>query len=243
MQQPPADAPLKAPLKAPAETSAGIAAMLPIALAALPFGMLFGAEAIRQGLTPWEACLMSLAVFAGGAQFMSMGLWADPVPVVGLALATLVVNLRHTLMAASLSGRMAEFSPWQRGAAAFLMADETWALAERQAQRSGLTPGYYFGLGVTLYLLWVLGTLAGAVLGGLIPDPLRYGLDFAFPAIFLCLITGFVRDWRALPVILAAGGTALAVHATLPGMWFVLVGGVAGILVAAALPTGKDAVT
>lgn len=226
----------------PADARAGIAAMLPIALAALPFGMLFGAEAIRQGLTLWEACLMSLTVFAGGAQFMSMGLWADPVPVVGLALATLVVNLRHALMAASLSCRMARFDPWQRAAAAFLLADETWALAERQALRSGLTPGYYFGAGLTLYLLWSVGTLAGALLGGLIPDPARYGLDFAFPAIFICLITGFVKDWKALPVILAAGGTALAVHAALPGMWFVLAGGVAGIAVAAALPTGQRAV-
>jgi 4-azaleucine resistance transporter AzlC len=229
----------KSPADARAEALAGIGAMLPIALAAVPFGMLFGAEAIRQGLSLWEAWLMSLTVFAGGAQFMSMGLWADPVPWVGLALATLVVNLRHTLMSASLAGKMAGFGSWQKAGAAFLLADETWALAERRAMRVGLTPAYYFGIGLTLYVLWSVSTLMGAVLGGLIPDPARFGLDFAFPAIFICLITGFVKDWKALPVILAAGGTAMAVHAAVPGMWFVMAGGLAGIVVAAVLPSGS----
>lgn len=221
------------------EAAAGIGAMLPIALAALPFGMLFGAEAIRQGLSVWEAWLMSLTVFAGGAQFMSMGLWADPAPWVGLALATLVVNLRHVLMSASLAGKMGRFGLWQCGAAAFMLADETWALAERRALQGGLTPAYYFGVGGTLYVLWSVGTLIGAVLGGLIPEPERFGLDFAFPAIFICLITGFIKDWNALPVILAAGGAALAVQALVPGMWFVLAGGIAGIAVAALLPPAK----
>ena len=223
------------------EARAGIAAMLPVALAAIPFGMLFGAEAARQGLSLAEALLMSLTVFAGGAQFMSMGLWADPAPWVGLALATLVVNLRHALMAASLSGKLATFAPWQRGAAAFLMADETWALAERRAFAGRLTPAYYFGLALTLYLLWACSTVVGVLVGGLIPEPQRLGLDFAFPAIFICLITGFVKDWRAVPVILAAAGVALALHAMVPGMWFVLGGGVAGIIVAALLPVGQAA--
>ena len=94
------------------EARAGIAAMFPVALAAIPFGMLFGAEAARQCLSLAEALLMSLTVFAGGAHFMSMGLWADPAPWLGLALATFVINLRHALMAASLSGKVATFAPW-----------------------------------------------------------------------------------------------------------------------------------
>jgi len=223
------------------EARAGMAAMLPVALAALPFGMLFGAEAARQGLSVAEALLMSLTVFAGGAQFMSMGLWADPAPWLALALATFVVNLRHALMAASLSGKVAAFTGWQRGAAAFLMADETWALAERRAFGTRLTPAYYFGVALTLYVLWSISTVAGALVGGLIPEPGRYGLDFAFPAIFICLITGFVKDWKALPVIAASAGTALVLHATVPGMWFVLGGGIAGITVAALLPVGRRA--
>ena len=108
----------------PRDWQAGAAAMAPIALAALPFGMLFGAESARQGLTRAEALLMSLTVFAGGSQFLAMGLWADPAPWATLALATLVVNLRHTLMSASLSGKLGALAGWHRPLAMFRTADE-----------------------------------------------------------------------------------------------------------------------
>lgn len=219
-----------------AEIRDGILAMLPIAVAAIPFGMLFGAEAMRQGLTLAEAVFMSLTVFAGGAQFMAMGLWAEPAPWLALALATFVVNLRHALMAASLSGRMAGFAPGIKALAAFFMADETWALAERRALSAPLTRGYYFGVALTLYVLWAISTAAGALVGGLIARPEVWGIDFAFPAIFLLLITGFARSWRALPVIAAAGGAALVAQAMVPGAWFILIGGIAGIAAAALMP-------
>ena len=46
-----------------------------------PIGMLFGALAVGKGLSVAEAGLMSLLVFAGGAQFAALELWAYPVPV------------------------------------------------------------------------------------------------------------------------------------------------------------------
>lgn len=219
----------------PSDLRAGALSMLPIALSAMPFGMLFGAEAARQGLSTPEATLMSMAVFAGGAQFMAMGLWSEPAPWAALALAVFVVNLRHVLMAASLSGRMTGFGPWGRAGAAFLLADETWALAERRALAGGLTPGYYLGIGLTLYALWAVSTVIGAQLGGLIADPERWGIDFAFPAIFICLVLGFARDWRAVPVIAVSAAVALAVQQIAGGSWFVIAGGLAGMAVAAAL--------
>jgi 4-azaleucine resistance transporter AzlC len=220
----------------PTAWRSGTAAMLPIALAALPFGMLFGAEATRQGLAPAETLLMSLTVFAGGSQFLAMGLWADPAPWVTLALATLLVNLRHTLMSASLSGKLGAFPPWTKALAAFLLADETWALAERRALDGRLTPSWYFGCALTLYALWAAGSLTGALLGGLITSPERWGLDFAFPAIFIVLIMGFAKSWSALPVVAVAAAVAWWAERAIGGSWFILLGGLAGIAVAALMP-------
>lgn len=210
--------------------------MAPIAVAALPFGIIFGVEAARQGLSVAEAVTMSLLVFAGGSQFLAMGLWADPIPVIGIALATFVVNLRHVLMAASLAGKMGRFGRVERWAAVFFLADETWALAERRALAQPLSRGFYWGAGLTLYALWPLGALIGGIAGGFIPDPARWGLDFAFPALFICLVIGFARGWRAAPVVGASALVALAVHALVPGTWYVLAGGLAGMAVAALLP-------
>jgi predicted branched-subunit amino acid permease len=118
----------------------GVLAIAPLAVAAMPFGMIFGAEALRKGLTAAEIILMSVAVFAGGSQFMAVGLWQHPVPWAGIALAVLLVNLRHVLMSASLVGKMEGFRPWQRWLGAFLLADETWATCERRALALPLTP-------------------------------------------------------------------------------------------------------
>src|SRR5690606_13880274 len=159
--------------------------MLPAILAAAPFGLLVGALATAKGLSPLEAILMSALVFAGSAQFVALDLWTEPVSWVVIGLTTLLVNFRHVLMGASFAGRLPTTTTGGRGVAAFLMADETWAMAELKARQGGLTVAYYAGLGVTLYLNWILWTGVGAVAGAAIDDPARYGVDFAFTAIFI----------------------------------------------------------
>jgi 4-azaleucine resistance transporter AzlC len=221
--------------------TSGMLAIAPLALAAMPFGMIFGAEALRHGLTAGEVILMSAAVFAGGSQFMAVGLWQDPVPWIGIVFAVLLVNLRHVLMSASLVRKMERFRPWQRWLGAFLLADETWATSERRAFAQPLTPAFYAGAGLTLYLAWVLGTALGTVLGSLVRNPERLGLDFAFPAVFICLVMGFARSWRAAPVILASAAAALITRELVGGTWFVIVGGLAGMTVAAILPPAPPA--
>jgi predicted branched-subunit amino acid permease len=131
---------------------------------------------------------------------------------------------------------MERFRPWQRWLGAFFLADETWATSERRALVQPLTPAFYAGAGLTLYLAWILGTALGTVLGSLVRNPERLGLDFAFPAVFIGLVMGFARSWRAVPVILASAAAALITRQVVGGTWFVIVGGLAGMTVAAALP-------
>ena len=222
------------------EARAGVLAMLPVAGAAIPFAMVLGSEAIRQGLTIYEVTLMSLTVFAGSSQFIAVSLWQHPAPWASLTLAVLLVNLRHTLMAASLAPKLAHFPHWLKPVGIFLMADETWALNERRASATRLTPAYYFGVALCLYVLWACGTALGAGLGAFIPDPKMFGFDFVFPAVFICLVIGFAKSWQSLPVILASGLAAVAAKLYIGGTIYIIVGGVAGMCVAALLPqSGK----
>jgi predicted branched-subunit amino acid permease len=218
------------------EFKSGALAIAPLAAAAVPFGMILGAQALQKGLTPAEIMLMSLTVLAGGAQFMAVGLWQYPVPWAGIAFAVFLVNLRHVLMSALLVGSMGQFRPWQRWLAVFVMDDETWATAERRAAVRPLTVAYYAGIGVALYATWAVSTALGTVLGGLIHNPEKLGFDFAFPAVFICVVMGFARSWRAAPVILVSAATALLVRHLAGGTWYVIAGGLAGMAVAAALP-------
>ena len=80
------------------EIRAGVLAILPAAVAVIPFALLLGARASEQGLSPLEVGLMSALVFAGSAQFIAIDAWSDPVPWVILALTTLLVGVGEELM-------------------------------------------------------------------------------------------------------------------------------------------------
>jgi 4-azaleucine resistance transporter AzlC len=220
---------------------AGAFAIAPLAAAAAPFGLIFGAQSLRHGLTAPETVLMSATVFAGGAQFLAVDLWRSPAPWAALAFAVLLVNLRHTLMGASLVQKMQEFRPWQRWLAAFVMADEIWAVSERRAFSGPLTPAYYAGAGLTMYVVWFVSTFLGTRIGAYVPRPEAYGLDFAFPAVFICMVMSFARCWRAAPVIAASAAAALVTRHLFGGTWYVIVGGLAGVAAAMALPSPRGA--
>ena len=221
------------------DVRSGFINMLPIALAVVPFGLLLGSEAVRKGLTPGEIGLMSMIVFAGSAQFLTVSIWTHPAPWAAFALAAFLINLRHVLMSASLSPKLKAFRSSQKALVAFLLADEIWALSERRAAHHPLTPGFYFGTAVGFYLIWLAATVAGAFLGEVLPAPETIGFDFVFAALFISLVTGFAKSWRAIPIILASLFASLLFKSLYGGMGFILAGGLAGIGAAALLPPEK----
>jgi len=210
----------------------GFRAILPLIIAAVPIGFVFGAVATGNGLSPLETVLMSALVFAGGSQFVAMDLWTHPASWTALGFAALLVNLRHVLMGASLERSLGLFRPWQKLPTLLIMADENWALAEARARTNVLTPAYYLGLALPFYFGWVASSLAGALFGALIGGITVYGLDFAFPAVFIVLLTGFWKG-REIGLVLAASGlAALTVHALVPGAWYIAAGALAGLAAA-----------
>lgn len=215
-----------------ADSRAALAAIAPVAVAAVPIGLLFGALAASKGLSVAEAGLMSLLVFAGGAQFAALELWTWPVPVAALIFSTLLINARHVLMGASLAPKMVGFSLRQRLIGLFFLTDEAWALAERRALTHRLTPSYWFGLAFVLPVAWVGSTVLGAWFGSLLGDPERLGADFAFTALFIGLVAGFWNG-RVTAFTVAASGAAAALTYTLVGPpWHVAAGAFAGIAAA-----------
>jgi 4-azaleucine resistance transporter AzlC len=181
---------------------------------------------------------MSATVFAGASQFVALGLWRDPAPILLIVAATALVNARHLLMGASLAPRLREFSPAKRRLCLFFLVDESWALAERRARERALTPAYYAGLMLPLYSVWVVFTAVGAIVGAAIEEPQRFGLDFAFTAFFVGLIVALARDRASLAAVAASGVAAALTHLVTPGPLPILAGSLAGLAAAALLGKG-----
>ncbi len=217
----------------------GVIAIFPAVAAVIPFGLLLGATAAQKGLSPLEVGLMGALVFAGSAQFVAIDIWRDPAPWALLGLTTLTINLRHVMMGASFSRHLGAFEPWQRYASVFLLADEIWALAERRAAQGILRPVFYASLALTLYVNWIIWTVAGAYLGTALRDPAAWGFDFAFTAIFIGLIVGFWRGAATGLVIATSAAVAIVVQAWAGGVWHVVAGGIAGMITAAVLSISR----
>jgi 4-azaleucine resistance transporter AzlC len=222
------------------EFRAGLADILPAAVAVVPFGLLLGARAVEQGLSVAEVAIMSATVFAGSAQFVAIDIWTHPAPWLVLAFSTLLVNIRHVLMGASLAGKLDAFPNALRPFFLLFMVDEVWAVAERRAIGHRLTPAYYVAMAGLLYINWVGWTVTGAWFGKLVADPEAFGFDFAFTAIFITLVTGFWRGASTAFVLAASSAAAVAAKLAFDGPWYIVAGAVAGI-VAAAIASGRDA--
>jgi 4-azaleucine resistance transporter AzlC len=225
------------PTSATHEFRAGAVAILPAAVAVIPFGLLLGALAAQKGFSALEVALMSALVFAGASQFIAVEIWREPAPWALLGLTALTVNLRHVMMGASVVRHMRGFGAAGRPIALFFLADEVWAMAERRAleRGGGLHWAFYAGLASVLYASWVAWTVAGTALGALIANPAAWGFDFAFTAIFIGLIAAFWKGGATALVVAAAAGTAILIERTVGGVWHILAGGLAGMVAAALL--------
>lgn len=201
---------------------------LPVALSVLAYGMVYGLLTREAGMSLPEALLSSGIVFAGSAQFVALDMWTHPLPVATLVFTTLIINLRHVLMGASLAPWMSGMPPRLCAPTLFFLADESWALSMGALGRGAADIGYLVGSGALLWCAWVSATLAGRVLGAAIPDPRLFGLDFAFTAVFLALLAGLWKGKEDIPPWFVAAATALAVHHFVPGKWYIVAGGLAG---------------
>ncbi len=210
-------------------------------VAYVPIGLLWGTLAAGKGFSALAAMLMSVFVYAGASQFVAVDMWVQPLPVFVLMLTTLVVNLRHVLMSASISRHIKSVPVGWRYALMFILTDESWAMAERRALRGPLDLGYMVGSSLPLWPTWFLCSFIGAAVGNKLGAPEAYGLDFAFSAIFLTIIMGFWKGPRTGAVIIASDAAAVGAKLALSGAWYIMAGGVAGVIVASLLHSEADA--
>ncbi len=211
----------------------GFLDIAPLLFGVAPFGLLFGTLAAAKGLSPAEVVLMCATVYAGGAQFVSIDVWATPVPVLAVVFATALANSRYFLMGAALRGKL-DNVPWPtRAWYIAIHSDETWAIGLKRARKTDLTAGYVLGLTGVFYINWPVWCLVGVLVGGAIQDPARYGADFMFVAMFLCLIRGMYQGRASLIAIGASAISAFIVHQFVPGHWYIFAGAVTGMGAAA----------
>lgn len=223
-------APLAAPRTWRADLRDGALASVPLWLGAIPFGVIYAASAVAAGLTPAQTLAMSLLVFAGAAQFTAVGMVAGGAAPAAIVLTTLIVNARHLLLAASLLPYLRRVGPWRRLLLAAQLTDETYALAVRRFLDGTGSAAFMAGANIALYIIWQASTVAGVLLGAILPDPAASGLDLVFPLTFVGLLVPLLRDRASRAVAAVAALLTVAGALLLPGSWYILLAGLGASL-------------
>jgi 4-azaleucine resistance transporter AzlC len=184
-----------------------------IGLYAGAFGVTFGAVAVRSGLSVTQAVVLSAVMCTGASQFALVGVLAAGGSLLAGVSAALLLGLRNAFYGVPVT-RIVRPRGVSRIWTAHVVVDESTAMAVAQPDaRAGRYA--FWATGGTLYVLWTLGTLAGALIGSGISTS-ALGLDAAAPAIFLALLWPQLSQERGPAVALGAAVVAFVLVPLVP---------------------------
>jgi 4-azaleucine resistance transporter AzlC len=179
----------------------GLQSGVSIAIGYFPIALTFGLLSKTTGLNFYETVLMSLVVFAGASQYMSLSLLAAGTNPILIVLTTFIVNIRHLLMSASLNAKVEEEKAWKKAIYAFGITDETFSVMATKEQI--ISTGYACGVILISYLSWVVSSGIGFIIGAALPKILQEGMTVALYAMFIGLLVPSMK--KSVKVVFLAG--------------------------------------
>lgn len=205
------------------EIKEGIKKAMPIVLGYLPLGFAYGALARNAGLDLAFIGLMSLIVFAGSAQFISVSMLAAGAGTASIVATVFLVNLRHLLMSASLSPHFQSYPRRSLPFLSFWLTDESFAVASGELKERNPGHRFFLALFVTAYLGWFAGGILGGVFGGLFSGvKAAVTMEYALYAMFIFLLVIQVSDKKLLLAAVFSALLSLLFYLYIPGTWYIM---------------------
>lgn len=195
----------------------------------VPFGFVAGVAAVAAGMTPLEGMALSVLSFSGIAQLVTAQLVAVGSPLAVTIGAAFVVSLRFLMYSAALAPHLAHLPRRWRTLLAYLMTDQSFAMAVQRFAAGGDKAHRHFhmlGASVLLWITWQVSVAMGVLAGAQVPA--SWSLDFAVVLTFLALLVPAVRTRADLAAAIVAAAVALAA-AGLPYRLALIVASIAGI--------------
>ena len=178
---------------------------LPVMAGYVFLGFGFGILLHQSGYGVLWSLAMSLFIYAGSMQYMTVSLLTGGAGLLTAALTTLVVNARHLFYGISMVEAY-KGAGKKKPYLIFALTDETYSLVSGK-QNPEL--GYCFLVSLFDQVYWVAGSVLGSLAGSLLPINFE-GVEFALTALF---VTIFVEQWLSTknhaPALIGVGSTAL----------------------------------
>lgn len=212
---------------------------LPVMTGYLFLGFGFGILMQQHGYGIFWASAMSLFIYAGSMQYMTVSLLASGTGLFAAALTAFVVNARHLFYGISMvdAYKGAPKKPYL----IFALTDETYSLVSKNQIPDGISRhSYYLLVSLFDHIYWVSGTVLGSLAGSLIP--INYeGIDFVLTALF---VTIFVEQWLSTkkhsPAIIGVSATTLCLLLFGPDIFLIPSMALIALALSVTRPAGKE---
>ena len=199
------------------ELFAGMKAGMPVCIGYFSVSFGFGAMALAQGLTIWQAILISASNLTSAGQFAGLTVIAAGAAMIEMILTQLVINSRYALMSLALGQRLGpSVGTGKRLIAAFFNTDEVFALGMSRGKQ--LSTSFFVGAGVVAALGWTSGTAMGAIAGSLLPESVRMALGVMLYGMFIAIVVPQAREEKPILVSVVLALVFSCLFAWVPGL-------------------------
>ena len=167
----------------------GVYACIPTLLGYIGIGIAAGVVGKSAHLSVLEITLLAVIIYAGASQFIVSGLMLVATPISAIIFTVFLVNSRHFLMSMATAPTFRKYSLLNNIGIGSLLTDESFAVAMNAiANKQPINAAWMHGLNLTAYITWILSCFIGALIGEWLPDPTKFGLDYALVAMFIGLL-------------------------------------------------------
>lgn len=208
---------------------AGVRALLPSLVGAVPFGLITGVAGTSAGLSAIETIALSLATFSGIAQLVVCQLIGSGSPSAIVLLAAVVVSLRLLMYSAALAPHLGQYSLRWKMLLAYVTTDQGFAASVahfQSAQGEQHRQWFHLGGGLAQWSVWQTSVIVGSLLGAQVPA--SWALDFAVPLTFLAMLIPAIQT-RGMAIASATAGVVTLAAAGLPFRLSLIVAALSGI--------------
>jgi 4-azaleucine resistance transporter AzlC len=206
----------------------GMIQALPIVIGYIPLSLAYGVMAHEAQLSFFATFLMSLLVLAGASQFVAVSLIVQGQSLLAIAFTTFVINLRHLLLATSISQSIARWPTWGRVLFSTALTDETFALHNMWFSEHKAVYPQAQATNFTAHAAWIFSSCLGFVTAGVFMDIKVFGLDYALAAMFIGILIFQIKN-RLMIFIAVFTGSLCVMFMTLGfGSWSVMAAAVTG---------------
>lgn len=208
----------QAHLRAHSEFRQGWRDQTSVALGIAAWGLMTGVAMVKSGLSPLEATLMTLIVYAGSAQLAAVPLMAAGAPLWVILAAAFCVNLRFVVFSAHLRPHLMHLPRWQRAISGYVTGDLSYVFFAKRYHQPGANDAectaqmaYLMGNCAVNYGAWMSCSLIGIALANVIPT--AWGLGFAGILALVGVLCSLASSPLRVVSATVAGAAAVAAFA------------------------------